>query len=125
LHRLGKDWLVLELFPNILGTTILKRNSENTKTMIKDLLQNPLSITHLEADINYTVFHLLGGKKTVSSYTLKHFEELLRLQNSNFMRIHRGYMVNLSHIISKTESDVTLIGDVVIPVSRRRRFRTL
>lgn len=93
--------------------------------MIKKLLQNPLSITHLEADINYTVFHLLGGEKTVSSYTLKHFEELLRQENSNFIRIHRGYMVNLSHIISKTESDVTLIGNVVIPVSRRRRFRTL
>ena len=93
--------------------------------MIKNLLENPLKITHLEADINYTVFHLIDGKKSVSSYTLKHFEQLLAHSNSNFIRIHRGYIINISHITSKTENEVTLVGDVVIPFARRRRFQNL
>jgi DNA-binding LytR/AlgR family response regulator len=55
-------------------------------------------IVCLEADINYTIFHLLNGKKVISSFTLKKHE--LALKNYNFLRINRSQLLNQKYIES-------------------------
>jgi len=53
-------------------------------------------IVYCRANGNYTEFHLSGGKSLLSSYTFKQYHELLEEQN--FFRAHRSYLINLSHV---------------------------
>ena len=53
-------------------------------------------IVSLQADSNYTIIHMKDMQKLVISKTLKDFEELL--DASQFVRIHKSYIVNLKHI---------------------------
>jgi two-component system LytT family response regulator len=53
-------------------------------------------IISLQADSNYTIIHMKDMLKLVISKTLKDFEELL--DESQFARIHKSYIVNLKYI---------------------------
>ena len=53
-------------------------------------------ILYCEADANYTTLHLLDGVKVLVTRILKEFEELLA--ESNFVRIHHSYLINLGHL---------------------------
>lgn len=90
--------------------------------MSKLPIKEPLNIVCLEADINYTIFHLNNGKKVVSSFTLKRFEE--RPEFSHYLRVNRGTLVNPAFIKAietngKTK-EVLLFNGQVFNVSRRR-----
>jgi len=50
----------------------------------------------LQADSNYTIIHMKDMQKLVICKTLKDFEELL--DESQFARIHKSYIVNLKYI---------------------------
>jgi two-component system LytT family response regulator len=50
----------------------------------------------LQADSNYTIIHLKDMQKIVISKTLKDFEDLL--DEHQFARIHKSYIVNLKYI---------------------------
>lgn len=50
----------------------------------------------LQADSNYTIIHMKDMQKLVISKTLKDFEELL--DENQFARIHKSYVVNLKYI---------------------------
>jgi two-component system, LytTR family, response regulator len=76
-------------------------------------------ILFLKSHINYTEFKMLNSKSKICSYTLKKYEHLL--QNHNFRRVHRTYMVNMEHVVAVTPAEVTLSNGTVVPVSRRRR----
>jgi len=54
------------------------------------------NIVSLQADSNYTIFHMTSMQKLVFSKTLKEFEELL--DPNQFTRIHKSYIVNLNHV---------------------------
>ncbi|MFY7910797.1 MAG: LytR/AlgR family response regulator transcription factor [Emticicia sp.] len=79
-------------------------------------------ITYLEADINYTIFHLKNGKKMVSSFTLKKYANDKHL--SNFIRVHKSYLLNpnfISEIHKKGKSaTITLKNGTALKVARRR-----
>jgi len=53
-------------------------------------------IVSLQADSNYTIIHMKDMHKMVISKTLKDFEELL--DENQFARIHKSYIVNLKYI---------------------------
>ncbi len=53
-------------------------------------------IVWLEANDNYTNLYLQGPKKIVASKTLKEFEAIL--PESEFFRIHRSALINVSYI---------------------------
>ena len=53
-------------------------------------------IVSLQADSNYTILHLKSMQKLVITKTLKDFEELL--DQTQFARIHKSYIVNLKYI---------------------------
>ena len=78
-------------------------------------------IMYVEADSNYSIFHLKTGEKLVISKPLKEFEETL--ESFDFIRIHKSAIINLRYVKSysnKNGLQVLLSNNVVLPVSRRR-----
>ncbi len=64
------------------------------------------------------VYRRSETKPLLSLTSLKTLEE--RLPSRLFMRVHRSYIISLSHIKSVTRGTVQ-IGEVTIPVSDRHR----
>jgi DNA-binding LytR/AlgR family response regulator len=79
-------------------------------------------ITYLEADINYTIFHLNDGKKIVSSFTLKKYESDSRL--AGFLRVHKSFLLNPNSIVEYKQegkkATVKLSNGKNVQVSRRK-----
>ncbi|CAH0994102.1 hypothetical protein EMA8858_00209 [Emticicia aquatica] len=79
-------------------------------------------ITYLEADINYTIFHLNSGKKIVSSATLKKHETDTRL--AGFLRIHKSFLLNPEFIKNYEQhgkkATIHLSNGKKLAVSRRK-----
>lgn len=65
----------------------------------------------LQAGSNYTIIHMHNMQKLVISKTLKDFEELL--DQTQFARIHKSYIVNLRYIkeYSTTDGGVVKMTD--------------
>lgn len=79
------------------------------------------SILYVEADNNYSIFHLQNGKRIVVSKPLKDYEEVL--EDSGFNRIHKSTLINLKHLTDYSNKDgltVTLSDRSEHTVSRRR-----
>ena len=79
------------------------------------------NIIMLEGHSNYTLFYLQNGKPRMYARSLGHFQELL--DSEQFIRIHRGFLVNASCIVSydKTENKLQLENNLEASISRRRR----
>lgn len=83
---------------------------------------NISDIVYCESDNTYTLFYLTNGKRPVISKNLKEYEELLTPHN--FFRIHRSYLINVSHIqkIDKRNGySVLLSNGDSLPVAVRKR----
>ena len=79
------------------------------------------SIIMLEGHNNYTLFHLQNGKQRLYARTIGHFQELL--DSEQFIRIHRGYLVNSSCIVGydKDGNKLQMENNLEAMISRRRR----
>ncbi len=79
-------------------------------------------ITYLEADINYTIFHLKNGTKMISSFTLKKYESDIEL--NGFLRVHKSYLLNPNFIKDFNQvgkkATIQLTTGKVLTVSRRK-----
>ncbi|MBA4849280.1 LytTR family DNA-binding domain-containing protein [Emticicia sp. BO119] len=78
-------------------------------------------ITLLEADINYTKVYFEEKAPLMVAVTLKKIQPLLEIHG--FLRIHKKFLINLNYAdksLLKNEI-VTLPGNVLIKVSRRKR----
>ncbi|QNK61430.1 response regulator transcription factor [Pedobacter sp. PAMC26386] len=78
-------------------------------------------IIHIEADSNYSIFHLDNREKITVSKVLKDYEEIL--PENQFIRIHKSSIVNLNYLKeynSKNGLEVLLKNGEKIAVSRRR-----
>ena len=60
-------------------------------------------IVSLQADSNYTIIHKKDMQKLVITKTLKDFEDLL--DQTQFARIHKSYIVNLKYIKEYSTTD--------------------
>ena len=78
--------------------------------MIKILITD---ILYIEADRNYSRI-FTQGKEYLLSVTLKTIEE--KLSVNHFVRIHRSYIINLSHVEEVAEDHV-IISQKAIPLS--------
>ncbi|MEO8066345.1 MAG: response regulator transcription factor [Flavobacteriales bacterium] len=70
----------------------------------------------------YTVLHLLGNQQVVATRGLKEIEETL--EGVDFMRIHRGHMINLKHLeryIKGSGGQVVMAGGKTLDVARLRK----
>ena len=72
------------------------------------------NIVYLESAGEYVRLHLVDGTKLVTLFRLKNMES--ELQSSQFMRIHRSYIINLNHISGYTKGRVFLSNDDYVPI---------
>lgn len=79
-------------------------------------------ILYCIAEGAYTSFILSGGKKLISTGTLKHFEELL--PEADFFRINHSALVNLKHVTSYNKGRggfVIMTNGEKIEVAQRKK----
>jgi DNA-binding LytR/AlgR family response regulator len=90
----------------------------NHKKKIRIPTQN---IIMLEGHNNYTLFYLQNGKQRLYARTIGHFQELL--DSEQFIRIHRGFLVNSSCIVGydEIENKLQMENNLRASISRRRR----
>ncbi len=100
-------------------------NNDDNDTLILSL-QDSFQIIDLkelmycQSDKGYTTFYLNGGKKYLSSKSIKEFEELL--PEERFTRPHQSFIVNLKFIDKYDKSGtIYLKNGIKIPVSSRKK----
>lgn len=83
------------------------------------IIRIPLNdILALESMRDYVIFRLSKGKHLVHT-TLKNVEEQLK-DDDRFIRVHRSYIINRSHINDIQENSIVVQG-LVVPVSRSHK----
>lgn len=92
----------------------VRKNERMIKIMIEDIL-------YFEADRNYCKI-FARNKECLLVMTLKEIDE--KLPKEHFLRIHRSYIVNLSHVDEVAGSHV-VIGKKAIPMSKNLRNELL
>jgi two-component system LytT family response regulator len=80
--RAGSGNISTLVIPHVKGFEVLKLNE----------------IIMCQAEGYCTNFYLTGNRKISSSRNLKHFADLL--EDSNFIRVHHSYIVNINHVSS-------------------------
>ncbi|MEQ8715124.1 MAG: response regulator [Cyclobacteriaceae bacterium] len=78
-------------------------------------------IHYFEADRNYSHIHT-RDQTFVMVGTLKAIEE--KLTNSNFLRVHRSFVVNLRHVQEVATSHLQ-VGEKVIPITKEAKIELL
>jgi two-component system, LytTR family, response regulator len=79
-------------------------------------------IIYCEASSNYTNFHFINRPVICSSKPIHEYEELL--QDCNFIRTHKSFLVNLEHIkeyIRGEGGTIVLSSNQEVEVSRRKK----
>lgn len=79
-------------------------------------------IIYCEAKGNYTLFYLLNEDEILVSKTLKIYASLL--EEFNFFRISRSYLINLNHVKKygrSKKTTLTMINDDLLSVSLHRK----
>jgi two-component system LytT family response regulator len=90
----------------------------------KVLLVDVNDIMYFKADDNYARMFQTNGEELVVSKSLKECEDLFT--DSDFIRIHKSYLINLNHVRAYVRSDtgggsVQLSNNTNVEVSRRLR----
>ena len=83
-------------------------------------------VIYCESDNNYTRIFTEDGKKYVVAKTLGDIQEIL--EERNFLRIHRQYLINLNHIKKYVRGDgnyVIMSNDQSVPVARNQKERLI
>lgn len=108
----------------ILENIALTNSVEKTIVPTKDglaIVKNT-DIIHLEAFENYTTIYLVGGKKYVSSKSIKAFED--KLDPNMFFRVHKSHIINISQHLKeliRSEGNIAVLSDgTQVPVARRK-----
>lgn len=81
-------------------------------------------VLYCESDDSHTKFFLADGQHYLVSKTLKDIQDLL--EERNFLRVHRQYLINLNHIkkfVKGEGSYVVMTNQQTIPVSRIQKDR--
>lgn len=89
----------------------IKSGYEHIKINISDIL-------YIQSDGDYTEIYLTH-KKLLSSEPLRYWEQVLNDQQ--FMRIHKSYLIQISKIEKIVGNQVFLLSEHVIPIGRAFR----
>lgn len=96
---------------------------ENLKLILttqNGTLRLPLKqITHIEGERNYSYIYLSNGSRELSSKNLAYFEDIL--EDKNFFRSHRSYLVNKYHIENLKNDTFVLKNGIEVAISRRKK----
>ena len=83
-------------------------------------------VIYCESDNNYSRIYTDDSKKYVVAKTLGDIQEIL--EERNFLRIHRQYLINLSHIKKYVRGEsnyVIMSNDQTVPVARNQKERLI
>lgn len=80
------------------------------------------AIQYINSDADYTDIYT-QEKKYITSESLKHWEE--KLNNAQFMRIHKSYIVNLNHVVKTTAKFLFFTDEIKIPIGRTYKTEVL
>ncbi len=79
-------------------------------------------IIYLKADLDYTTYHLIDGRKNVSSFTLKKYEQKQEL--GAFFRVSKSCLINPVSIkncqFQSKKASIELSNGENVQVSRRK-----
>jgi two-component system LytT family response regulator len=113
----------------------LQENLNNAKSQDKKIILKTTENIYLltlhdiiscESDNNYTNIYTSDGEKILVSKTLKEYDDLLTC--CGFYRVHKSYLINLSHIKRFEKQDggyIVLTNDMKVPVASRKRDEML
>lgn len=82
-------------------------------------------ILYVEASSNYSILVLLNAEKVIISKTLKDVQQIL--ENRDFFRIHRQYIVNLNKVklFNKNDCILTMENDKQLQVARVQKDKLI
>jgi len=92
------------------------------KTLDNIFLVNLEDITFCESDGAYTKFHAVDRKEIMVSRSLKEYQDML--SDQGFFRVHKSFLINLSHINRFEKGDggfVVMSNEDKVPVSSRKK----
>jgi two-component system LytT family response regulator len=84
------------------------------------------NILYCESENNYTRFYVVEGRNYLVSKTLGDIQEVL--EERNFLRVHRQFLVNLDHIKKYVRGEgnyLILSNDINIPVARNKKEKLI
>ncbi len=84
------------------------------------------NIVYCESENNYTRFYTTDGQQHLVSKNLGDIQEVL--EERNFLRVHRQYLVNLDHIKKYVRGEgnyLVLSNDTNIPVARSQKEKLI
>ena len=84
------------------------------------------NIVYCESENNYTRFYTADGQQHLVSKNLGDIQEVL--EERNFVRVHRQYLVNLDHIKKYVRGEgnyLVLSNDANIPVARSQKEKLI
>lgn len=87
---------------------------------------NLKDILYCESDDNYTKFHLADGQHYLATKSMREIQDLL--EERDFLRVHRQYLINLNHIKKFVKGEgnyVIMTNGQSIPVSRAQKERLM
>ena len=79
-------------------------------------------VIRIQANDNFSDFHLADGSKKVICRTLKHYEELL--SDFDFLRVHKSHLVNLQYVqryIKGKGGQIIMTDKSEVEVSQNRK----
>lgn len=82
----------------------------------------PKEIIHLNAEGSYTRIALTNNKSILSTRNLKEYEE--QLPDTEFIRVHHSYIINVEHITHYHRGEggyVTMVNGAEISISKRKK----
>ena len=83
----------------------------------KILWINSCEVTFLQGEGNYTFIHTMEGKRYLISKSLRIVHQMV---NSDFVRIHKSFLVNPIHVSKRSLHAIELADGKIIPIARRR-----
>lgn len=119
-ERLSNDEMAGKL--NALLSNLDKLRKVVLKTAESIHIINVDTIIRCEADVNYTTFFLVNGKRLLVSKPLKDYDELLC--PAGFFRTHQSHLINLDHMLRYDKNDggyIVMDDNTPVPVSTRRK----
>ncbi len=84
------------------------------------------NVLYCESDNNYTRVHTVGGNQYTVSKTLGDIQQVL--EERNFLRIHRQYLINLDHIKKYVKGEgnyVIMSNNASLPVARNQKDKLI
>ena len=124
------------LWPQTQQLNLLKQQLQNGDKVLPDKIALPYqngvtfaeikNVVYCESDNNYTRIHTVDGSQYMVAKTLGDIQEVL--EERNFLRVHRQYLINLNHIKKYVRGEgnyVVLSNNQSIPVARNQKDKLI